>query len=288
MMSNEDLELWLKLTGADKEVRIGDTPDLQLLRKLVKYQLKEVFYQNYDLLVTRKEFDLSPSALVRRMLVEGRRGMCFEACELMVLVLNAFKFDARRTPVFCTVNGQIYQEGAVLDHNVIVVYLDGKKYLIDIIFSFNSIREPLECSFEETEEKTVIPDVEKYRLEHRGDHVMVHMWLKGGWGQMYHIPFPLQHLTPEQYKENFRIFLTSPDVILIRDRIMKVGRVLETSRIGYTCSFDSRNRKGSGPYTMVSSVNLGLAVSEKISYEQFRDGLKKHFDMNIEESYFSP
>uniref|UniRef100_A0A0A9XEB6 arylamine N-acetyltransferase n=2 Tax=Lygus hesperus TaxID=30085 RepID=A0A0A9XEB6_LYGHE len=194
MMCDKDLQLWLKLTGADEEIKIGDTPDLPLLKKLVKYQLKEVFYQNYDLLLTRKEFDLTPTALLQRMLVEGRRGMCFEACEMMALVLIAFKFDARRTPVFCTVNGQVYQEGAVLDHNVIIVYLDGKKYLIDVIFSFNSIREPLEFSFEQTEERTVIPDVEKYRLEVHGDHCMLHMWLKetGAKCTIFHYPFNIR------------------------------------------------------------------------------------------------
>lgn len=285
-MADFDIQSYLNLTGLSGRVKIGDKPNLDLLNLLVKNHVTHVPYQNIDLLLTRAEADLSPSAILKRTVIDKRGGMCFESSELMLQVLKTLQFDARRVSTFVMVNGQEYSEGVVLDHNIIIVHLEGKKYLIDVIFGFNAIRVPLEFSFEETEEKTVLP-TEKYRLECHDDYYKLTVWVKGAFAPMYRFKRPFTYTDNQLLWANYQRFLNSPNKVMIRDEILKVGILSEIGRVGYTCQFLSKEKKGSPPYKRMEAKDINdVLQSEEVTYEEFRDSIKKIVNVPWNDDWF--
>ncbi|CAB0003501.1 unnamed protein product [Nesidiocoris tenuis] len=227
--------------------------------------LEHARYQNYDLLMDREPVDMSPSALMQRLLVDKRGGICYELCELFLHVLQLFKFDTLRVPVFNLVYGQVYDRSLTNNHNIVVVNLGGKKYLVDNTYGFNALREPLEFSFEEDEEKSIGPD--KYRLECFDDHYKLSLWLKNAWAAMYRFDRPLAPMDWDESMDNIRRFLTSPETIPIRDSVLKIGIITHDDRIGFQCAFDPRSRRGNPPYTMVKENSK--RKRDQVTYRDF-------------------
>ncbi|BES87608.1 Hypothetical protein NTJ_00413 [Nesidiocoris tenuis] len=207
-------------------------------------------------------------------------------CEFLLFILRTFNFDARRVSSFVLVNNREYTDDVIYNHNVIIVHLDDKKYLVDIGFSQNSLREPVEFSFEETEEKSVTP-IEKYLLECNDDHYKLNMWLKGvAWAPMYRFRRPIQYMDEKALAENYNAFMTAPRLIYIRDKIMKFGIVTKTGRIGCWCAFDSATRHGTPPYTLLVGENHEIPKSQHVTYEVFRDTIQKYVNIKLNDEYF--
>jgi N-hydroxyarylamine O-acetyltransferase len=79
------------------------------------------------------------------LLVEKQGGLCYENCELAYYALEALGFDVHRMPVYCTYFEPYYVGSAKKStHNILVVNIDGKQYLVDIGFGYNSLRYPIE------------------------------------------------------------------------------------------------------------------------------------------------
>ncbi|BES87606.1 Hypothetical protein NTJ_00411 [Nesidiocoris tenuis] len=278
-MADFDLDRYLRLTTADLYLQSGHTADLETLKILTKCHLEHARYQNYDLLMDREPVDMSPSALMQRLLVDKRGGICYELCELFLHVLQLFKFDTLRVPVFNLVYGQVYDRSLTNNHNIVVVNLDGKKYLVDNTYGFNALREPLEFSFEEDEEKSIGPD--KYRLECFDDHYKLSLWLKNAWAAMYRFDRPLAPMDWDESMDNIHRFLTSPETIPIRDSVLKIGIITHDDRIGFQCAFDPRSRRGNPPYTMVKGGS-----SKKVSYQMLKDTVKDYVNIDLNDEYF--
>ncbi|CAB0000637.1 unnamed protein product, partial [Nesidiocoris tenuis] len=280
------MKLYLKLTGADRSVKIGDEPTLDVLKTIVRQHVMSVPYQNYTMLVTRKPVDFGIPTLMKTLLVDKIGGSCYEMCEFMLFILRSFNFDARRISTYALVNNEGYTDDAVYNHSIIFVLLDGKKYLIDVGFSLNSLREPVEFNFERTEEKSVTP-AEKYLLDCNDDHFKLSLWLKEAWAPMYRFRRPLQFKNEQELRENYLDFMTTPSLIFVRDKTFKFGTVTATGRIGCSCPFDSFSLKATPPYTVVYGENHERPTSRKVSYKVFQDTVKKYANLSLNDDYFA-
>ena len=77
--------------------------------------------------------------------------MCYESCELMYNTLTHIGFNVIRIPTV-VLKGTTYHPDIPNTHNILIVEVDNKKFLIDIGFGYNSLRYPLECTLQKTEE----------------------------------------------------------------------------------------------------------------------------------------
>jgi arylamine N-acetyltransferase len=63
-------------------------------------------------------------------------------------------------------------------HNILIVKIEDKQYIVDVGFGYNSLRYPIEF-IPETNSEIVVNDYEKYQIAFKGDHYILNMMIKG-------------------------------------------------------------------------------------------------------------
>uniref|UniRef100_A0A146L7M7 arylamine N-acetyltransferase n=1 Tax=Lygus hesperus TaxID=30085 RepID=A0A146L7M7_LYGHE len=271
-----DMDEYLTLTGGDPKIRENFEPNLELLTALVARHVFTVHYQNYDLLTQKKILDMTPGALLQRLLISGRGGMCYETSELMFHVLTEFKFDVKRVPVV-VLAGMPFDETQPKDHNVLIVFLEGKEYLVDVGFGYNSLRGPIEFNFRYTEEKSLAAG-EKYQLVCAEEYYQLNFWLKGDWASFYRFKRPMKFINFQESMEYYHNLVKFPGTTVIRDLVLFVGVVLEGGRFGFSCDYDTE--KGATNFSLLT-VKEGESESQKLDVETFRETISRYLKIDI-------
>lgn len=221
-----DASLYLARIGMTAPIK----PDAQTLRELHRAHMQSVPFENLDI-ARKRPIRLTPEALWKKIIVEGRGGFCYELNGLFAWLLRELGYQVTflNARVF-TPHGGV---GIDFDHLALLVDIpNGEgRWLVDVGFG-DSFLEPL--PFEERGEQ--VQGVRAYRLEETPDGYIT--WQRdydGRWARQY--LFDLQPRTfPRDYEPACLYHQTSPDSSFTRRQIISratpEGRVsLEERRL---------------------------------------------------------
>lgn len=274
---NEDLYIdTLQLRNCLKEEQLV-TQSISLLYAIVSQHVQNIPYHNCGIYKATSLLDISLEQLQDRLLYQKLGGMCYETSELLWYALNHFGFEVSRTPTF-VLNNKPFNKDVPSTHNILIVNFEENKYLIDVGFGYNSIREPLKLSFLITE-KTTTSQNEQYLLSCESDYYELSMYIQGELSTFYRFNKAIDSNKPEvidieQTLYNYYSLINYEGVIPIRDNIIKFGKTTESGRIGY--SYDPQNK-------LFTKLLVDKQLNDKkITFDNYLDFITSiHQDLNI-------
>lgn len=118
--------------------------DLDFVKAIHHAQHRTIPFENFDICL-RRNINLEPKALVQKLIKNKRGGYCFELNGLLLLALKSFGFEAR------ALLGRIHKTGEPTGrgHQVTLVVIDGKKWLVDAGFGGESPPVPIPLVYNE-------------------------------------------------------------------------------------------------------------------------------------------
>ncbi len=130
-------------------------PSLESLSALQREHYEAVPYENIDILLG-KALDLNPEIVYKKVVEDGRGGYCFELNGLYAKLLTelGYKFTQRLGRFLLGEAEGFIPMGR---HRILVVELDGKKYLTDVGIGCPTPTLPLELAYDKIQ---VIDNVE--------------------------------------------------------------------------------------------------------------------------------
>ncbi|MGN0703333.1 MAG: arylamine N-acetyltransferase [Lentihominibacter sp.] len=151
-MTAEQIDLYLGRIGI-KEI---SDPDEEYLRELQLAHITHIPFENIDMMAGRP-LSLDREALFRKIVLNGRGGVCSELNTLYNWLLESLGYDVRSYSSRIIAAGSPVQPRS---HRVIAAEINGKRYLTDVGFNYEHHRIPLKI-----EENIVQDDGEcRYRL----------------------------------------------------------------------------------------------------------------------------
>jgi len=221
---------YLSVIGIRKDIALG--PSIETLRLVVNKHVMNIPYQNFDIYFHNgKILNLSSEGLQQKLLDQRRGGGCYETSELLYNALFALGFDVKRIPAF-PLNNKPFNPLIPSSHNILLVSINNKFFLIDVGCGNNSLRYPVEFSFEKTEEREVYPG-EIYQLVCTDNYYQLNLKIKGEWASLYRFDRPLNFINLEQTIRNLQNMMTCPERLPIRDVYVKTSILTENGRIGF-------------------------------------------------------
>jgi arylamine N-acetyltransferase len=175
----------LDLTGYFERInyRGPAEPNLDVLRDLVTAHTQSIPFENLDSLLGVPVDDLSPEALIDKLVHRRRGGYCYEQNGLMGYVLAELGFKVRR--LAGRVVWMPLPEGPVpaQTHTLLAVTFPGSQgtYLVDVGFGGQTPTSPIRCETGGVQQTTHEP----YRLEDRGDGLVMQAQVRGEWQALY-------------------------------------------------------------------------------------------------------
>ncbi len=158
-------------------------PNLEVLQDLVTAHTRTIPFENLDPLMGVPVDDLSPEALIDKLVHRRRGGYCYEQNGLMGYVLAELGFRVRRLagrvlwmlPPGAPVGAQT--------HTVLVVTFPcaPRSYLVDVGFGGQTPASPIRLETGSVQQTTHEP----YRLEDRGDGLVLQAQFRGEWKPLY-------------------------------------------------------------------------------------------------------
>lgn len=158
-------------------------PNLDVLQGLVTAHTQTIPFENLDPLLGVPVADLRPEALIDKLVHRRRGGYCYEHNGLMGYVLAEIGFQVRRlaarvvwmVPPDSPVPGQT--------HTLLAVTFPGShgSYLVDVGFGGQTPTSPIRCETGGVQQTTHEP----YRLEDRGDGLVMQAQVRGEWQALY-------------------------------------------------------------------------------------------------------
>lgn len=164
--------------------RGATAPNLEVLQALVSAHTKAIPFENLDPVMGVPVDDLGPGALSRKLVQRGRGGFCYEHNGLMGYVLTELGFRVRRLA------GRVVwmrppdaPSPPPQTHTVLAVTFPGShgSYLVDVGFGGQTPPSPLRIETGTVQQTTHEP----YRLEDRGDGLVLQAQIRGEWQPLY-------------------------------------------------------------------------------------------------------
>lgn len=151
------------------------TPDLATLNAVVWHHATTIPFENLDVLAGRP-IELTPEALMAKLVHARRGGYCFEQNNLLLLALRALGY--RVTPVGGRVRGSVPRD--TMPHRTHVflrVHLGDGDYLADVGFGSASLTAAIPCEFD----RELPTPHEPRRLVREGGRLFHQMPGPAGW-----------------------------------------------------------------------------------------------------------
>ena len=179
---------WPYDTGSDRyfdriNYRGAVEPNLDMLQGLIIAHTQAIPFENLDPVMGVPVDDLSPEALVDKLVHRRRGGYCYEQNGLMGYALAEVGFRVRRLagrviwmlPPDAPVPAQT--------HTVLAVTFPGSQgsYLVDVGFGGQTLTSPIRFETGNVQQTTHEP----YRLEDRGDGLVLQAQVRGEWQSLY-------------------------------------------------------------------------------------------------------
>jgi arylamine N-acetyltransferase len=162
----------------------GDAaPELDVLRALVSAHTKAIPFENLDPVLGVPVDDLSPGALAGKLVRRGRGGYCYEQNGLMGYVLTELGFRVRRLVGRVVWMRTLDAPSPPQTHTVLAVTFPGShgSYLVDVGFGGQTPTSPLRIETGSVQQTAHEP----YRLEDRGDGLVLQAQVRGEWQPLY-------------------------------------------------------------------------------------------------------
>jgi arylamine N-acetyltransferase len=158
-------------------------PNLEVLQALMTAHTQTIPFENLDPLMGVPVDDLSPEALTDKLVHRRRGGYCYEQNGLMGYVLAEIGFRVRR------LGGRVIwmrPPDAPLPaqtHTALAVTFPGSQgsYLVDVGFGGQTLTSPIRFEIGNAQRTTHEP----YRLEDRGDGLVLQAQIRGAWQPLY-------------------------------------------------------------------------------------------------------
>lgn len=158
-------------------------PTLDVLRDLTTAHTKSIPFENLDPLVGRPVDDLSPEALIDKLVHRRRGGYCYEQNGLMGYVLAEIGFRVRRLAGRVVWMQPPDAPTPAQTHTVLAVTFPGSAgtYLVDVGFGGPTPTSPLRMETGTVQRTTHEP----YRLQDRGDGLVLQAQVRDEWQPLY-------------------------------------------------------------------------------------------------------
>ena len=227
MISEQNLELYLEFIEVKKE---SLSLNEETLKRLTFGHVSHIAYQNQTI-YNRFPLNLEPNALIQKLVISKEGGMCYETSDLFFNVLLQLGFSAKRIKAY-PLNGKPYNPKAPSSHNIIIVYLNNKLFLVDVGYGNNSIRYPVDFDFEKTNIKEVFPG-ETYNFEVFENYYQLSIKIKDKFETMYRFDRPFDEINVEETLENMKKILDFEGMMPIRDLYLKSSILTKEGKIGF-------------------------------------------------------
>jgi arylamine N-acetyltransferase len=175
----------LDLTGYFDRInyRGSADPTLEVLQDLITAHSRTIPFENLDPVLGVPVDDLSPEALTDKLVYRRRGGYCYEHNGLMGYVLGEIGFRVRRLA-----GRVVWMLGSdaplpAQTHTVLAVRFPGAQatYLVDVGFGGQTPTSPIRFEIGGVQQTTREP----YRLEDRGDGLVLQAQIRGDWQDLY-------------------------------------------------------------------------------------------------------
>jgi arylamine N-acetyltransferase len=157
--------------------------NLEVLQALVSAHTQAIPFENLDPVMGVPIDDLSPGALARKLVQRGRGGYCYEHNGLMGYALTALGFRVRRLAGRVVWMRPPDAGSPPQTHTLLAVTFPGShgSYLVDVGFGGQTPTSPLRIETGSVQQTTHEP----YRLEDRGDGLVLQAQVRGEWQPLY-------------------------------------------------------------------------------------------------------
>lgn len=137
--SSLDLDAYLERVKLSGTVQVNEDG----LEALHRAQVYSIPFENFDILLGR-EIELAPDALVEKLVEHRRGGYCFELNGLFKLAAEASGFEVQ------TLLARVHMgpEPSARTHQLGLVKLGGREWLVDVGFGKQSLRAPMPLELE--------------------------------------------------------------------------------------------------------------------------------------------
>lgn len=167
------------------------TPSVETLRGLHLAHVMTVPFENLNIHLGRP-VSLDPSDLFRKIVAERRGGYCFELNGLFALLLEDLGFSVTRLAARVLYGAEGIRPRS---HQVLLVRLDGERWIVDVGFGGQGLREPLPLAV--GEEYRQGPDRFRFISDERGESVL-QCHIEKAWTNLY--SFALEPWLPVDYQ----------------------------------------------------------------------------------------
>ena len=175
----------LDLTGYFERINYGGAvePTQEVLQDLMTAHTQAIPFENLDPVMGVPVDDLSPDALIDKLVHRRRGGYCYEQNGLMGYVLAEVGFRVRRLA------GRVIWMVApdaplpAQTHTVLAVTFPGSQgsYLVDVGFGGQTLTSPIRFEIGNAQPTTHEP----YRLQDHGDGLVLQAQVRGEWESLY-------------------------------------------------------------------------------------------------------
>jgi arylamine N-acetyltransferase len=158
-------------------------PTLDVLQDLVTAHTRSIAFENLDPLLGVPVDDLSPEALVDKLVHRRRGGYCYEQNGLMGYVLEELGFGVRRFAARVVWTDGPGSPVPAQTHTLLGVAAPGapQLLLVDVGFGGQTPTSPLRLETGSEQQTTHEP----YRLQSRGDVMVLQAEIRGEWQSLY-------------------------------------------------------------------------------------------------------
>jgi len=158
-------------------------PTLEVLQALMAAHTHTIPFENLDPITGVAVDDLSPEALTDKLVRRRRGGYCYEHNGLMGHVLAEIGFRIRRLAGRVVWMAPPEAPLPAQTHTVLAVTFPGSQgpYLVDVGFGGQTLTSPIRLETGTAQQTTHEP----YRLEDRGDGLVLQAQIAGEWRPLY-------------------------------------------------------------------------------------------------------
>ncbi|WP_339716562.1 arylamine N-acetyltransferase [Cyclobacterium amurskyense] len=215
-LDNVSLKAYFKRIGYEGKAE----KNLDTIKKLHYLHPQAIPFENINPF-TEEPVVLTLPAVFEKMVKQGRGGFCFEQNLLFGAVLNTIGFDVvgLSARVFWEI---VVGEVRPRDHMLLLLSLDGVKYLLDVGFGSASFSAPLVLNKEGIQNTG---DYE-YRISYVSEFHYLEIKIKNDWKLMHR--FGLEHQMLPDYEVVSWYLCTHPTSVFIKD--LMVARSFQGGR----------------------------------------------------------
>lgn len=231
------------------------------LKQLHNAQHQSIPFENFDIALGHT-IELSPDALINKLITKNRGGYCFEVNGLLLIALQHFGFNAR------ALLGRVHLSGVTTGrgHQITLVTMAEQSWIVDVGFGSQTPRDPIPLIFN----KTFSTDQQKFRLINDDKFsIMLQIQQNQQWNNLY--SFELNHVCAGDIDYGNHFTSTHPQSTFYSSRIAS----LATAQGGIT----------------LHNHTLRIKTENEIQQRELSDGdeyltaLKEYFGIDLHCSY---